>query len=143
MAKHYTKNDIEYIKTNYGKIPTEQIAATLGFSDNSIQQKAWRLSMTGKIYVWSPEDIDYLIEFFYKLSNQIIANHLNRSQRAIIKKYYALTKKDKSSKEEQKMKQQKAINKLIAEKPKLFKSRIEEVLHEVKQNENYYPIFKR
>jgi hypothetical protein len=90
---NWTKPDIEYICTNYGHIPTPEIALELDRSENSIRLKANRMNLImenrgkfrrrGSDKFWTPEEDEYLRNKYPLNSTRDIAKYLGKSQQAI------------------------------------------------------------
>lgn len=45
MQKHWTADELEYLKSHYGKMPTREIAAVLGRTPASVKSKANYMSV--------------------------------------------------------------------------------------------------
>ena len=45
-SKSWTKAELKFLHTHYGKLPAASIAATLGRSVDSVRRKAWDCSLT-------------------------------------------------------------------------------------------------
>lgn len=135
---HYSKEDEAYLRQCYANTPTAQLVEHLNREANSIHNKAWRMGLKKEDCFWSDEEKQFIEDNYLALGYKEIANIFNVKPRAISTLYYSSIKKIKA-----KPKKPKRVIQKKLEKPLVFENEIDEVLHEVRQKENYYPIFKR
>lgn len=81
----WSESDLDYLKNNYGKISSEEIAKYLKRSSNSIRHKARRIGLAEKRNFWD-EDEEIYLEYFAleKDSNlEVAAVFLGRSVNSV------------------------------------------------------------
>ncbi|GMC10399.1 hypothetical protein K5E_25380 [Enterococcus thailandicus] len=81
----WSESDLDYLKNNYGKIASEEIAKYLKRSSNSIRHKAQRMGLAEKRNFWD-EDEEIYLEYFAleKDSNlEAAADFLGRSVNSV------------------------------------------------------------
>lgn len=86
-SRKWGKQEACYLKANYGKKTSKEIAAALSRSKYSVQEKAKKLGLKsgvcGKGRKWSKQEICYLKAHYVKTSAKRIAEILGRSQHSI------------------------------------------------------------
>jgi len=84
-GRPWTEEEKEYIRMNYRKIPTREIARKLNRSLDSIINSAGPLGISaGRPLPWSTEEKKYVIENYGKIPTQKIAENLRRSSTAVV-----------------------------------------------------------
>lgn len=92
MKREWTENEVQYLKTHYGKDPVKHIAAELKRSYRSVQTKASRMGIntTGNIETnrrkWTEREEKYLESKYLYQSVEITAKRLKRSKSSVKKK---------------------------------------------------------
>lgn len=87
MARKYHQwntKEIAYLKANYGKVPTPEIANKLGVTFHSVQKAAYRFCSQGKVMRsrWTPEE-DRILRESYPGNINKIAKALNRPYHSV------------------------------------------------------------
>lgn len=91
----WKKEEISFLKENYGKIPTKEISEKLNKKIYSIRYKANKLGISiMKKRKWEKSEISFLIENHEKLSYKDIAEKLNRNRGSVSKKTEELRLKE-------------------------------------------------
>lgn len=84
ILKTYTEDDDTYIKQNYKKIKTADIAKKLGVSSDAIIQRAAKLGLnTSNTKNYSQEDKQFLIDNYSKIPLSEICDKLGRTAHSI------------------------------------------------------------
>lgn len=80
----YTQEEVQYIKDNYGKISSKEMAERLGRTAVAIETKIKKLKLN-KRTLWTNEEIELLKKVFPKYGNEELAEIFfeNRSPKAI------------------------------------------------------------
>lgn len=95
----WSKDDEEFLIKNINKLNREQLCFKLNKTKSQINSKINRLTQTGiKLKIrkhWSEDDINYLIDKFKDCNIKDLSVKFNRTENAIIAKYYRL--KDSSN----------------------------------------------
>lgn len=73
----------EYLKENYGNIPTEDIAETLGVSVDNVKRRASYMGITGEYREWTQEEEYFLEDYWGSKSVEYLSEKLDRSENAI------------------------------------------------------------
>ena len=81
-ARHYTPEQEQYLRDNYGKISLIDLAKHIGTSPGAIGVKAVRLGLTGANN-WTDKDIQYLKDNYGKIPKSEIAKKLKRTEMSI------------------------------------------------------------
>jgi len=85
--KHFSLEDIEYLKNNYATTSWEEMSFVLGRKKDGIVLKASSLELRRKRNSsWSPEDIEYLKNNYLTMTAGEIGEHLNRKDHSIYHK---------------------------------------------------------
>lgn len=86
----WTKEEIDYIKRDWGKVTVDEMAKELNRSYDSIMSKAYKLGKNvnkgNRQKRWSKEEVDYLEDTWGTLSVTRISTHLKRTEQAILSK---------------------------------------------------------
>lgn len=87
----WSRSDLEKLKRMYGYIPVARIAHALNRSENAVRSKASELNLsTHKRLVhedyrlWSSDEDEYITDNFHHMPLDVIADTLQRSQRAVL-----------------------------------------------------------
>lgn len=93
----WTDEHIEYLRSNYGKLATIEIANHLGKSYPSVKTKSNKLGLrTGKIKPWTEQDIEYMTANYPTTFMKDMCEYLDRSEKSIYMQAYLMgLKKDK------------------------------------------------
>lgn len=84
MKKTWTDEQIQYLKDNYGKIPTREIANHLGRKYEYVKDKAGKLGLkTGNVIRWQEHEDKVLIENYANMSSQDIADMLGKKVESV------------------------------------------------------------
>jgi len=85
QAKKWTKQETEYLKTYYGRVPLNTIAAELRRTKQAVISKATRLGIRPRRPArrWARSEIVYLRQHYKRMPTQQIAERLNRSANAV------------------------------------------------------------
>lgn len=82
MAEKWTKDQINFLKNNYGVIPKEVLCEKLNRTWNSIRNKAIRENIKSQ-REWAEEEIQYLKDNYKSKTYNEIAKTLGRSKAAV------------------------------------------------------------
>ena len=83
----WTDKQDEFVKKNYGKLPTKEIARIINKSHHAINHRASKLKVVKEeSKLWTKEEIQFLKENYYKLNNTEINKILKRGVEAITAK---------------------------------------------------------
>jgi hypothetical protein len=83
-GRNWTKEETDFLKENYGKMPTGEIAEHLGRSKSSVTTKACRLNAVPNLCLhWRPEEIAVLREVSGSMPWKDVAARVGRSVRAV------------------------------------------------------------
>lgn len=100
----WTKDEMKFLKENYGKMPFAQMAEEMGRSIGSISGKAFWMKLSTKKggnakvrKAWTEEEIKYLKENYGKKSNKQLAKKLGRTFYSITSKFHAINGKNEES----------------------------------------------
>lgn len=88
--KHWTDEDIAFLKANYKKIKVEKIGKIIDKSESAIRWKASQLGLTDKPDYWRIEEIKYIAENYSSLTIEEMALYLKRTAKSVIAKIYDL-----------------------------------------------------
>lgn len=96
MAR-WTDEELDFLKSNYGKIDAEKIGKKLKRSSNAVRHKAQRLGLAEKRDFWQEDDETYLEYFAFSGDNNldVAAEFLGRSVNATGLRLSKLRKKRK------------------------------------------------
>lgn len=83
----WTTEQIEYVKENYGKMPTKELAEKLGRKPQTIAQYCHKHNITCGRY-WTKKQENYLESKVGKLSLREIAKRMGKPYREVIEKNY-------------------------------------------------------
>lgn len=149
----------EYLQDNYKTQSVGDIANQLGVSKSCIYMMAREIGINVVVdnqtkinkesFKLTPEKLQYIKEHYADTSVNELSEKLDLTITYIryVACKYGLTRIiiNRTCKKESTIRKERAIKckELIQEKPKKFKSKLNEVLHEIKQKEHYYPIFKK
>ena len=104
--KVWTKEDEQYLKSNYGVTPVAIIAKKLGRTEDAIKGRAYAFGLVDENTVtrakWTKEEISFLKKNINKKSNEEMAQYLGRSIASVaaklsdlkLKKAFPLRRKD-------------------------------------------------
>ncbi|MCK9458688.1 MAG: hypothetical protein M0R80_03550 [Proteobacteria bacterium] len=85
--KHFSSEDIEYLKRSYATTSWEEMSFVLGRKKEGIILKASSLGLRRKRNSsWSPEDIDYLKNNYLTMTAGEIGEHLGRKDHSVYHK---------------------------------------------------------
>lgn len=82
MAAKWTKDQIDFLKNNYGKIPKEELCQKLNKTWSSISHKAIRENINSP-REWTEEELQYLKDNYKDKTYNEIAKVLGRSKSAV------------------------------------------------------------
>lgn len=82
--KKWSAEDLDYLRKNYDKVPTEQLAKNLQRKIGGIQHKAGELDLTKQS--WKESDRQFLLDNYGKIKTREIAEKLGKTMRAVHKK---------------------------------------------------------
>ena len=84
-GRPWTEEEKEFIRQNYRKMPTREIAARLNRSVDSIINSSGPLGISaGPPRPWSDADIQYMSDNYGKIPKEKIAETLGRSVKAVV-----------------------------------------------------------
>lgn len=82
--KNYTQTEIDYIKTNFSNLTTQEIAKHLNKSAESIKYVARKLGLSKQPHKpWTDEEIRYLKDNYFEMTSKEIGKYLGRSVHSI------------------------------------------------------------
>lgn len=92
--KHWTKDELEYVKNNYLTLSLEELSLKLNRSEIAIYKKIIKMGLNNhtkyrnnlKKREWEKEEIEYLKENYAKTPMKEIMVHLNRGEMSIRRK---------------------------------------------------------
>lgn len=82
----WSEKDLEFLKNNYDKISTKDIALRLSVTENSITSKISQLQLNKdklSLNSWSDYEKEYVFKNYKKIPTKDIALHLNRTIGAV------------------------------------------------------------
>ncbi|EPN6057369.1 tyrosine-type recombinase/integrase [Enterococcus faecalis] len=82
--KKWSAEDLDYLRKNYDKVPTEQLAKNLQRKIGGIHHKAGELDLTKQS--WKESDRQFLLDNYGKIKTREIAEKLGKTMRAVHKK---------------------------------------------------------
>lgn len=81
--KHWSSEEVEYLKANYNKIPTKEIAIKLRRSQESVKHKAAALSLREKAKTkhrpWTEKEVRYIERNYERQPAAVTAKRLKRT----------------------------------------------------------------
>lgn len=81
--KHWTQDEIDYLKEYYGKMPTREIAVVLGRTQESVKHKAAALSLREKAKTkhrpWTEKEVRYIERNYERQPAAVTAKRLKRT----------------------------------------------------------------
>lgn len=87
----WTKDMEEYLIENYGKIPSETLAKTLGVKDgNTVRKKASTLGICKQLHTWNEKDLEYLKDSWGDTCIKTIAQTIGTTEESVRQKGYLL-----------------------------------------------------
>jgi hypothetical protein len=86
--RHYTLEDIEYLKKNYANTSWEEMMFVLGRKKESITLKAGKLGLkrAQRPCVWSPSEEEFLKENYSTMTGSEIGTKLGKSSHSVYHK---------------------------------------------------------
>lgn len=82
MSNRWTKEEVEFLKNNYGAMSAKEIANIIGKTESSVTKKAMRENISaGK--EWTDEEIEFLKKNYKDMTYRELSRHLNRTKTAI------------------------------------------------------------
>lgn len=82
--KKWSAEDLDYLRKNYDKVPTEQLAKNLQRKIGGIHHKAGELDLTKQS--WKESDRQFLLDNYGKMKTREIAENLGKTMRAVHRK---------------------------------------------------------
>jgi len=100
MRRPWTREEIEFLREYYGKIPAREIAEKLGRTPGAVRAKARVLGLSElRARPWTREEIETLKRLYGEVRQRELGKILHRSEHAVRTKLYELgltyTTKDK------------------------------------------------
>lgn len=80
----WSAEDLDYLRKNYDKVPTEQLAKNLQRKIGGIHHKAGELDLTKQS--WKESDRQFLLDNYGKMKTREIAENLGKTMRAVHRK---------------------------------------------------------
>lgn len=81
--KHWTEQEVTYLKSSFGKLTCKQIARNLGRTGPAVKCMANRIGLSRRYDKWSYEDVEFLKRSYPHEPIASIAQQLNRSEAAV------------------------------------------------------------
>lgn len=85
-CKHWSQEDLQYLKENYGSIDNKKLSNYFGRSSASVRNKAYELRITSLDNIWSEAEIKYLKENYKSYNLKEIAGKLNKLKSNVCRK---------------------------------------------------------
>ncbi len=82
----WTREEIEFLRENYKKIPTKNIAKRLGRTYRSISKKAFKLNLCYSSKKWTKEEVEFLKKNYKIISSKEIAEKFGRTNSGLLHK---------------------------------------------------------
>jgi hypothetical protein len=88
--KHWTDEDIQYLKENYSIADIDELANRLERSVDSVRWQASNLKLTSDRNYWSKEEVLFIAQYCTSLTYQEMADKLGRTARSVAHKVHNL-----------------------------------------------------